>query len=62
MAQTKPKNDNRVISKASSKEDYDVQYLMIKYDLNPQRARELIAKHGGNREKIEAELEIALGD
>ena len=57
MADNKSKRDNRDRSKVSSSEDYEVQFLMTKYDLSKNRALELIAKHGGNRQKIESELE-----
>lgn len=57
MADNKSKRDNRDRSKVSSSEDYEVQYLMTKYDLSKNRALELIAKHGGNRQKIESELD-----
>ncbi len=57
MADDKTKRDNRDRSKVSSSEDYEVQYLMTKYDLSKNRALELIAKHGGNRKKIESELD-----
>ena len=57
MADNKSKRDNRDRTKASSSEDYEVQYLVTKYDLSKNRALELIAKHDGNRQKIESELE-----
>lgn len=57
MAGNKTKNDSQETSKASSREDYEVQYLVIKYKLSPQRARELVSKHGGNWQTIKAELE-----
>ncbi|CAN7578851.1 DUF3606 domain-containing protein [Phyllobacterium sp. LjRoot231] len=57
MADNKSKRDNQDRTKVSSSEDYEVQYLVTKYDLSKNRALELIAKHGGNRQKIESELE-----
>ena len=57
MADDKSKQDNRDRSKVSSSEDYEVEYLMTKYDLSISRALELIIKHGGNRENIERELD-----
>ncbi|PSH68681.1 DUF3606 domain-containing protein [Phyllobacterium brassicacearum] len=56
MADDKSKRDNRDRSKVSAGEDYEVNYLMTKYDLSRNQALDLIAKHGGNRKKIESEL------
>jgi len=49
MADDKSKQDNRDRSKVSSSEDYEVEYLMTKYDLSRNRALDLIAKHGRSR-------------
>ncbi|MEK1886988.1 MAG: DUF3606 domain-containing protein [Phyllobacterium sp.] len=57
MSDDKSKTDYRDRSKASVSEDYEVQYIMSRYDLTRNRALELIAKHGGNRKKIEQELD-----
>jgi hypothetical protein len=57
MSDDKSKSDYRDRSKVSASSDYEVQYLMHKYDLSKNRALELIAKHGGNRQKIESELD-----
>lgn len=57
MSDDKSKRDNRDRSKVSASEEYEVQYLMTKYDLSENRALELIAKHGGSRKKIETELD-----
>jgi hypothetical protein len=57
MADDKLKTDNQDRSKVSSSEDYEVQYLMTKYDISRNRAIQLIEKHGGSRKKIEGELE-----
>jgi len=46
MADDKSKQDNRDRSKVSSSDDYEVEYLMTKYDLSRNRAFDLIAKHG----------------
>lgn len=56
MVDNKQKMDNRDRSKVSASEDYEVEYLMTKFDLSKNRALELIAKHGGSRKKIEFEL------
>jgi hypothetical protein len=57
MADDKSKKDNRDRSKVSSGEEYEVQYLMTKYDLSRNRALELIVKHNHSRKEIERELE-----
>jgi hypothetical protein len=57
MADDKSKQDNRDRSKVSSSEEYEVQYLMTKYDLSRNRALELIIKHNRSRKEIERELE-----
>jgi hypothetical protein len=57
MTDNKSKRDNRDRSKVSSSENYEVEYLMTKYDLSRNRALELIIKHGGNRKNIETELD-----
>ncbi|MBZ9604010.1 DUF3606 domain-containing protein [Phyllobacterium chamaecytisi] len=62
MADNKQKQDNRDRSKVSSSEDYEVEYLMFKFDISKKRAHELIIKHEGSRKKIEAELEDASRD
>jgi Protein of unknown function (DUF3606) len=57
MADDKSKQDNRDRSKVSSSEEYEVQYLMTKYDLSRNRALELIIKHNRSRKEIERELD-----
>jgi hypothetical protein len=56
MTDDKSQQDNRDRSKVSASEDYEVEYLMSKFDISKNRALDLIAKHGGNRKKIEDEL------
>jgi hypothetical protein len=56
MTDDKSKQDNRDRAKVSASEDYEVNYLMTKYDLSRNQALDLIAKHDGNRKKIEREL------
>lgn len=60
MPETKAKNDNRPAPVEPSRDDREIQYLMMKYDLSPNRARDLIYTHGGSRKRIEAELESAV--
>jgi hypothetical protein len=56
MTDDKSKRDNRDRSRVSASEDYEVEYLMSKYDISKNRALDLIAKHAGNRRNIESEL------
>lgn len=56
MTDDKSKQDNRDRAKVSASADYEVEYLMSKFDISKNRALDLIAKHGGNRKKIENEL------
>ena len=60
MTDDKLKQDNRDSLKVSASEDYEVEYLMSKFDISRNRALELISKHGGSRHKIEAELSDTL--
>lgn len=56
MADNRQKQDNRDRSKVSASEDYGVVYRVLKFAASKKRALELIIKHGGNRENVEAEL------
>ena len=56
MTDNKLKQDNRDRSKVSLSEDYEVEYLMTKFDISRNHALELIGKHAGSRKKIEEEL------
>lgn len=56
MTDDKSKQDNRDRAKVSASEDYEIEYLMSKFDISKNRALDLIAKHGGNRKRIENEL------
>jgi hypothetical protein len=56
MTDNKLNQDNRDRSEVSSSEDYEVEYLMAKFDVSKNRALELIIKHAGSRKKIESEL------
>ena len=56
MSDDKSKADKPDHAKPASHEDYEVQYLIIKYNVSRMRALELISKHGGNRERTENEL------
>ncbi|MHC1550710.1 DUF3606 domain-containing protein [Phyllobacterium sp. K27] len=56
MTDDKSKQDNRDRSKVSASEDYEIEYLMSKFDISRNIALELVTKHNGNRKKIEGEL------
>ena len=40
-------------SRVAGVQDYEVQYLAKKYGLSPEQARELIARIGNDRQKLE---------
>lgn len=42
-------------SRVSRDQDYEVRQLAEKHGLSAQQARDLIARHGSNREKLEEE-------
>jgi hypothetical protein len=56
MADDKSIRDNRDRSKVSAHQEYEINYLMTKYDISRNKVMELIAKHAGNRKNIEREL------
>lgn len=58
MTDNKLKQDDRDGSRVSSGGDYEVAYLMAKFNISKNRALELIIKHAGSRKKIDAELSI----
>ncbi|HEX2559220.1 DUF3606 domain-containing protein [Phenylobacterium sp.] len=41
-------------SRVSGSEDYEVRYFAEKHGLSMDQARDLISKHGNNREKLDA--------
>ncbi|ESZ41790.1 DUF3606 domain-containing protein [Mesorhizobium sp. L2C066B000] len=41
--------------RVSADEDYEVEYFATKAGITPQQVRELIAKHGNQRETLERE-------
>lgn len=56
MTDDKSKQDNRDRSKVSVNEEYEVEYIMSKFDISRNRAWELVTKHHCNRKEIENEL------
>jgi Protein of unknown function (DUF3606) len=40
-------------SRVAADQDYEVQYFAEKYGLSPQQVRDLIARFGNSREKLE---------
>lgn len=53
MADDKSKKGFRDRNQVSADEDYEVEYFAKQEGITPQQVRELIAKHGNNREKLE---------
>lgn len=44
-------------SRVAGGEDYEVQYLAKKHGLSAEQARELIARHGNDRDTLDREAE-----
>ncbi|RUW70646.1 MULTISPECIES: DUF3606 domain-containing protein [unclassified Mesorhizobium] len=55
MADDRSKTDFRDRDRVSGDEEYEVGYLASKFQLTIPEARELIAKHGNDRETLERE-------
>ncbi|AZO05169.1 DUF3606 domain-containing protein [Mesorhizobium sp. M2A.F.Ca.ET.037.01.1.1] len=55
MADDKSKTDFRDRDRVSGDEEYEVGYFASKFGLSIPQVRELIAKHGNDRETLEAE-------
>jgi len=53
MPDDKTKVGNSDRSRASADRDYEVQQLAEKHGLSPQQVRDLIARFGNSREKVE---------
>ncbi|ESZ35774.1 DUF3606 domain-containing protein [Mesorhizobium sp. M0292] len=53
MADEKTKRDFRDRDRVSADEDYEVEYFATKTGITPQQVKELIAKHGNQRETLE---------
>jgi hypothetical protein len=56
MADDKSKADNRDRSRIVAGQDFEVEYFAERYGISTEQARELITKHGNNREKLEREV------
>lgn len=54
MADDKSKQDGRDRSRVAGNEDYEVRYFAERHGLTPDQVSELIAKHGNNRDVLEA--------
>jgi len=61
MADDKTKQDGRDRSRVSGSEPYEVEYFAEKHGLNAEQARELIAEHGNDRERLDAAAEKIKG-
>ncbi|MGX5843585.1 DUF3606 domain-containing protein [Mesorhizobium sp. ArgA1] len=55
MADDKSKTDNRDRSQVSGDQEYEVGYFASKFGLSIPEVRELIARHGNDRDTLEAE-------
>jgi hypothetical protein len=55
MTDDKSKTDNRDRSQISADEEYEVGYLASKFGLSIPDVRQLIAKHGNDRDTLERE-------
>ncbi|MER8897214.1 DUF3606 domain-containing protein [Mesorhizobium sp. M0676] len=55
MADDKSKRDFRDRDRVSADEDYEVEYFAANAGITPQQVKELIAKHGNQRETLERE-------
>ncbi|MER8900080.1 DUF3606 domain-containing protein [Mesorhizobium sp. M0676] len=53
MADDKSKRDFRDRDRVTADEDYEVEYFATKTGITPQQVKELIAKHGNQRETLE---------
>ncbi|ESX09248.1 DUF3606 domain-containing protein [Mesorhizobium sp. M1060] len=53
MADDKSKRGFRDRDRVSADEDYEVEYFATKTGITPQQVKELIAKHGNQRETLE---------
>jgi hypothetical protein len=54
MADDKTNRGEPDRSRVSSSEDYEVRHFAEKHNLSTDEVRELIARHGNDREKLEA--------
>lgn len=61
MTDDKTKRDFRDRDRVSGDEEYEVGYLASKFGLSIPQVRDLIAKHGNDRETLEREAK-ALGN
>ncbi len=55
MADDKSKQDGRDRSRVAGEEDYEVQHFAERNGITVAQARDLIAKHGNDRETLERE-------
>jgi hypothetical protein len=62
MADDKSKKDFRDRDRVSADEDYEVEYFANKAGITTQQVKELIAKHGNQRETLEREAKALRGN
>ncbi|MER9625707.1 DUF3606 domain-containing protein [Mesorhizobium sp. M0222] len=58
MPDDKSKTDNRDRSRVSGDEEYEVGYLASKFGLSIPDVRQLIMKHGNDRDTLEREAKV----
>jgi hypothetical protein len=61
MADDKSKRDFRDRDRVAADEDYEVEYFAEKAGISPQQVRQLIAKHGNDRDTLEREAKALKG-
>lgn len=57
MSDDKSKQDERDRNKVSGSEGYEVQYFAEKHGISMDQARELIQRHGNDRDTLDAAAE-----
>lgn len=57
MSDDKSKQDERDRNKVSGSEGYEVQYFAEKHGISTDQARELIQRHGNDRDTLDAAAE-----
>lgn len=61
MADNTHKEDNRDRSRVSGSEDYEVRYFAERNGISKDQARELIRRHGNDRETLNREAQKLKG-
>lgn len=61
MSDDKSKQDNRDRSRVAGQEDYEVRHFAEKHGISEQEARQLIERHGNDRETLDHAAEQMRG-